>query len=107
MPGLGPGVSVAAPGRRAVAIQHYRGTTARITGSRIGEHRGGWALYCAVIALAAYRRRRVVLDHDGLTLCAAGVSARIYRMQGLSSGVRRVTADCLVIVSCSRLMYTA
>src|SRR5207248_5354799 len=58
------------------------------TGCRIGEHRCGWTLHCAVIALAAYRRRRVVLDHDGLTHCPTGVAARINGVPGLGPGVR-------------------
>src|SRR5205085_5740919 len=69
----------------------------RITGSRISEHRCGWAFYCAVIALAAYRRRRVVLDHDGLTHCATGVPARVYRMPGLGPGVRTAAPGCRAI----------
>ena len=47
----------------------------------------GWALYRAVIALAAYRRRRVVLDHDGLMHLSAGVPAGVYRVPGLGPGV--------------------
>src|SRR5205814_8726730 len=87
VPGFVPVVRPAAPSCRAIAVAPDRRTTARITGCRIGEHRGGWALHCAVIALAAYHRRRVVLDHDGLTHCAAGVPAGVYRVPGLGPGV--------------------
>src|SRR5437764_2123424 len=87
MPGLGPGVRTATPSCRAIAVEHDRGTAARIRRGRIGEDRGGWTLYCAVIALAAYRRRCVVLNHDVLTHLPAGVPARLYRMPGLGPGV--------------------
>src|SRR5438067_5373013 len=86
MPGLGPGVRTAAPSCRAIAVEHDRGTTARIRRCGVGEHRCGRALYCAVIALTAYHRRRVVLDHKSLPHYAAGVSASYYGIPVLSPG---------------------
>src|SRR5437764_10571351 len=94
MPGLGPGVRTAAPSCRAIAVEHDRGTAARIRRGRIGEDRGGWTLYCAVIALTAYRRRRVVLHHDGLIHWAAGVAAHAYGLPALVSVVCRVAPSC-------------
>src|SRR4029077_14252232 len=91
VPGHGPGIRSATPSRTAIAVQHDRGTAAAVTGCRRGKGRAGWALHRAVIALAAYRWRSVVLDHDGLTHLRAGVVAGIHRVPGHGPGVRSAT----------------
>src|SRR4029077_10429047 len=88
VPGLGAGIGAfARPGRTGVAVLYHARRVARITRGRRGEAWASRAFNGGVAALTADRRRRGVLDRDGLMNLSAGITAIVYRMPCLGPGI--------------------
>src|SRR5207302_3433848 len=84
VPGPGLGVSAStSPSRSGVAVLHYRGSAARITGRRSGEGRRGRTLNGGIAARSANRRRSGVAHRDRLSHSPAGVTATVHCLPAL------------------------